>query len=524
MKAINLKFQITLFVLLLIAGLVTAFSLTSARVQRTILLEEVRQKVVLQGRNLALNYSKPLLHKDPEFELHPHIRKVLSGDRNIRSVVVVDREGKIKGHRDMKMIDVQFRDETGFATVGDMSGLAPDESLKIRDDILLVSTPITDQEETIGTVFIEYSTEGMMQTLAEGRKRIMRIGLIALGAGALMSLLLAILIARPVNRLTRGAELIGQGRLDTRIRVKSVREMNVLADTFNRMASSLEENRDVMREKERLDKELEIARSIQQTLLPSDIPEPERYDIDAYYNSAELVGGDYYDIIPLENNRIMFVVGDVAGKGVPGLVVMAMVRMMVRDLAQRGENPARLLRHLNTLLLRDVRNNLFLTMFCGVLDLGSNGFFWASAAHMPLVYFRGRDGSVRMLGTKAKPMGIFPDEVFNKGLKEYQLTFEPGDLLLQYTDGLNEMRDRKGDEFGLEKVEEIVKSVASRGATDLLATLKESLDEFRGEVPQSDDLTLLALRMRQSVETGVSSDRNEDHGKVSTGIHDRSSV
>ncbi|MCK4537636.1 MAG: SpoIIE family protein phosphatase [Candidatus Krumholzibacteria bacterium] len=524
MKAINLKLQITIFVILLIAGLVTAFSLTSARIQQATLLEEVRQKVVLQGRNLALNYAKPLLHEDPEFELHPHIRRVLRGDRNIKKIVVVDREGNIKGHREMKMIDVPFKEDAGFTIVGDMSGLASDESLKIRDDVLLVSTPITDQDETIGTVFIEYSTAGMARTLAEGRKRIMWIGLIALGVGALMSLLLAVLIARPVNHLTRGAELIGQGRLDTRINVKSVREMNILADTFNRMASSLEKSRNVMKEKERLDKELEIARSIQKTLLPSDIPEAEKFDIDAYYNSAELVGGDYYDIIPLVNNRIMFVVGDVAGKGVPGLVVMAMARMMVRDLAQRGENPARLLRHLNALLLKDIRNNMFLTMFCGVLDLESNGFVWASAAHMPFVYFRGRDQSVRMLRTKAKPLGIFHDEIFNKGLEEYRLTFEPGDMLLQYTDGLNEMRDREGAEFGLERVEEIVKRVAPRGAADLLAAIKESLDEFRGEVPQSDDLTLLALRMRQPVEAGVPSDGDEDHGKVSPGIRNWSGV
>ncbi len=496
MKAINLKIQITFFVILLIAGLVVAFSLTAARIQRAVLMSEIRQKVVLQGRNLALSFAKPLLHADPEFELHPQISSVIGESREIVSIVVVDDQYRIKGHADLRMIDEIYEKSPLPMPVDDGQLLREGETLCMKEDLLQAMIPIIEQGERIGYVYLEYSLAKMKEALSTVYGRILRIGLVAIGAGAIMALILAFHITRPVSRLIAGAELIGQGRFDTRIEVRSVSEINALAGTFNRMASSLDESRKVLREKERMDKELEIARSIQQTLLPGDIPVLRNFAIAAYYNSAERVGGDYFDIIRVDDDRLMLVVGDVSGKGVPGMVVMAMARLMVRDLANRGEHPARLLRHLNSLLRKDIRGNLFLTMICGILDQKMNTFEFASAAHMPLIHYSGRDGKVTTFGTKAKPLGFFDDEVFGSGLEESMIRIQPGDLILQYTDGLNEMRNNEGGEFGIENAGEAVSQMGALGAEGFVAGLRKKLDEFRGAEPQSDDLTLLAFSMK----------------------------
>jgi len=500
MKVLNLKVQITFFVILLVAGLVSAFSWTIARMQQRILYDEITQKVVLQGRNLALSYAKPLLHNDPEFELHPHISKVLDNNPDVVSIAVVDGKGLIKGHRDLRLIDTEYESCRGFDDADYTGVLEEKESLWEDDAILKARIPITDQSDVIGYVFLEYSKGKMKQALNETNGRIIRIGLIALAVGSVLSLLLAYHITRPVNELSRGAELIGRGNLDTRIKVRSVREIQTLADTFNDMASSLEAGREVLREKERMDKELEIAKSIQDTLLPSDIPKLKNMEIEAYYNPARTVGGDYFDLIQLNERRLMLVMGDVAGKGVPGLLIMAMARIMVRDLAARGEGPADLLMHLNRLLKKDMKDNFFITMFCSVFDTASGKLSFASAAHMPLYFYRHATRTVHVFKTGAKPLGIFNGDIFSKGLEEKSLTMESGDLIFQYTDGVSEMRNESNEEFGFERIGEVFAREANRGAAWLLKALMRKADEFRGGAQQSDDLSMLAMSLNAVAE------------------------
>jgi len=512
MKLLSLKVQITLSVILLIAGVVSSFSWTAARIQKNVIHEEMTEIVILQGRNLALSYAKPLLHTDPEFELHPHISRVLEKNIDITGIIVVDREGMIKGHSDLRMIDKKYIPSSTLVRIEDVTLLSAVEELRGDDDVLEVKIPVNELNESIGFVYLTYSKRRMQQALADLYYRIIKIGLIALVAGSFISLLLAFHITKPVRKLTDGAELIGKGKLRTRIEVKSGKEIQALADTFNQMAERLESDRAVMIEKERMDKELEIAKEIQETLLPSNIPDTDDFEMEAFYNPAAQVGGDYYDIIPIDKNRLMLVVGDVAGKGVPGLVIMAMVRVMVRDLAKRGESPADLLRYLNIHLKKDIKENLFLTIFCGILDTKTKIFDYASAAHMPLIHYSHEEEKVYSLRTRAKPLGFFPDEIFSQGLEESRLVLKPGDLILQYTDGLNEMHNSSGDEFGIEPIGPIVKEAAPGGARHLLNVILDNLDRFRGEVPQSDDLTLLAVNM-----VGSGAEKNDSKKKEYSG-------
>jgi serine phosphatase RsbU (regulator of sigma subunit) len=509
MKAVGLKVQITVLVMLLIAGVVTAVSWTRATQERRLMLTEMQQRVLIQARHISLISAKPLLHADPEFELHPLITSVMRTDHNIASIIVTDSRGIIRGHFDVMMIDRPYKRLPDLEKVAAPSFLAEDDEITENYRLFQISVPVTDHGECIGTIHLQYSKGEIQQAVDRMNLRIMRIGFISILFGALISILLALHITRPVSILTKSVAAIGEGRLDTRIKIGSVREIETLAGTFNEMVKRLEEDQKALVDKKRMEKELEIAHEIQETLLPSTLPHLRNYEMDVYYHPASQVGGDYFDLIPLDDRHMYIVVGDVAGKGVPGLVVMAMVRVIVRALALQRENPEKLLRRLNSLLKKDMRKNLFVTLFCGLLDATDGTLVFASAAHMPLLVYHGRDRLVQMLQTKAKPLGLFEDGVFSRDLEEKTIKLMPGDLFMQYTDGLTEMKNSDGEEYGLERMMQLAVDEAAGGARHFLGKIQEQLKSFRGNEPQSDDLTLLTVNALPEGMERASADRME---------------
>ncbi len=494
MKTMSLKMQITLLVIVLIAGLVAAFSWTVVTDEKRMLLTEAIQEIILEGRHLALGSAKPLLHEDPALELSPLVAGSQRTEKDIVSVVVVDRAGTIRGHCDARMIDRPHAPRAGLRAVPGSGLTVRGEAIRASDELIEVRVPVRDRGKTIGYVYIEYAKAGVLEAIGDINARMLRIGIIGLLVGAGLSLLLALHITRPVSALTRGAEAIGRGRLDTRIDVRSGTELQALARTFNDMAQRLEENRRALIEQERIARELEIAHEIQATLLPARLPRFPNIELDAYYNAASEVGGDYFDLVPIDEDRLMIVVGDVAGKGVPGLVVMAMVRILVRALAQSPEKPASLMRQLNLLLRKDMKSTMFVTLFWGILDTRDGSLDFANAGHMPLIVCRGSRRAVDVFRPTAKPLGVFSDDIFRRGLENHRITIEPGDWLLQYTDGLSEMRNTAGEEYGIERLERVLAGAAGGGAPHVVSELRRDLDAFRGGAPQSDDLTIVVVK------------------------------
>lgn len=493
MKAIGLKVQITVLVILFLAGIIFAISWTVVTNERQMLLSEVRLRALLQARNVSMSSSKMLLFESPEFELRAIISSAIKADPNILSIVLVDRGGIIVGHTDVSNIHAPYESASDVDAIAGFPSLSEGEMISENANVFEISVPVGNMDEPIGMVYLQYSKDEVQLAVDRINARMMRVGLIAIAIGAFVSLALALHITRPISILTKGVEAFGRGTLDTRIEINAAREIQILANTFNEMAHRIREDRKALIEKKRMEKELEIAHEIQATLLPNMLPHLRDYEMDVYYHPATQVGGDYFDLVQLDDRHMFIVVGDVAGKGVPGLVVMAMVRIIVRALALQRKGPAELLRHLNALLRKDMKRNLFVTLFCGVLDAERGILVFASAAHMPLLIYRGKERMVHMMGTKTKPLGLFPDDMFAKTLEEKSIEILPGDLFMQYTDGLNEMKNVHGEEFGMEQVMQLAVDEASGGARHLLNKLKKRLSEFRGDEPPSDDLTLLAV-------------------------------
>jgi predicted ester cyclase len=244
-----------------------------------------------------------------------------------------------------------------------------------------------------------------------------------------------------------------------------------------------------IRERERVEQELRVARSIQQASLPKDVPEVEGWEISPQYRPAREVGGDFYDFLELPNGRLGLVVGDATGKGVPAALVMASARSMLRALAQAlgSSSPGEVLGRVNDSLVTDIPPNMFVTCFYAILDPESGHLVYANAGHdMP--YLRRRSGDAEELRARGMPLGLMPAMSY----EEKETILEAGEAALFYSDGLVEAHDPEGEMFGFPRLRTLV---AEHGEERSLGEfLLEQLYSFVGEGwEQEDDITLLTL-------------------------------
>lgn len=254
-----------------------------------------------------------------------------------------------------------------------------------------------------------------------------------------------------------------------------------------RVAQLVRQQQAEARERERIEQELRIARIIQQTLLPKEAPAIDGWQIDAYYQPARAVGGDFYDFIPFEDGRLGVVIGDVTDKGVPAALVMATTRSLLRTAAQADTSPGRILQRVNDLLYPDIPSKMFVTCFFGILDPASGTLRYANAGHdLPIQRHVDRADELRATGM---PLGLMPGMTY----EERETTLSPGDVVLFYSDGLVEAHNPTRDMFGVPRLVECTASTIE--SEPLIEQLLSHLTDFAGsDWEQEDDVTLVTLR------------------------------
>jgi serine phosphatase RsbU (regulator of sigma subunit) len=282
-----------------------------------------------------------------------------------------------------------------------------------------------------------------------------------------------------------GKEVLTTGIDIHRIAGDKIAEEWSESSSVNRVVPALEQE---IQNRERIEQELRVARSIQQALLPKEVPTQEGWQITPYYQPAREVGGDFYDFLKLPKGRIGLVVGDATGKGVPAALVMASARSMLRAVAQASESPGEVLRSVNDPLVTDIPPNMFVTCFYAILDPKSGSLTYANAGH-DLPYVRRVGGGCEELRARGMPLGLMPGMSY----EEKEIAFEAGEAAIFYSDGLVEAHDSKGDMFGFPRLRTLVAEHGKQGS--LGDFLMEELYSFVGEGwEQEDDITLLTLR------------------------------
>ncbi len=241
------------------------------------------------------------------------------------------------------------------------------------------------------------------------------------------------------------------------------------------------------RTRQRFEQELEVARLIQQNFLPKQLPELAGWQVAAYYRPAREVGGDFYDVIPLPDGNVGFVIGDVTDKGVPAALVMAATRSVLRASAQRLVDPGEVLERVNEHLCPDMPEKMFVTCLYGVLDPASGHFRFANAGH-DLPYVKTAEGSVE-LRARGMPLGLMPGMPY----EEKEMVLQPGDSLLLHSDGVVEAHDPQRVMFGFPRLKEAVAQYPGGG--ELIDRVLADLQAHTGpDAEQEDDITMVTLQ------------------------------
>jgi len=254
-----------------------------------------------------------------------------------------------------------------------------------------------------------------------------------------------------------------------------------------RVAQMVRQQQAEARERERIAQELRIARIIQQTLLPKELPALPGWHVEAYYQPARAVGGDFYDFLPLEDGCLGIVIGDVTDKGVPAALVMATTRSILRtSAAVVGSTPGQVLERANDLLYPDIPAKMFVTCLYGVLDPATGRFKYANAGH-DLPYHRHASGASELRAT-GMPLGLMPGMRY----EERETTLWQGDCVLLYSDGLVEAHNPEREMFGFPRLGAMM---ADSNTAPLIERLLDALAQFTGAGwEQEDDVTLVALQ------------------------------
>ncbi len=245
--------------------------------------------------------------------------------------------------------------------------------------------------------------------------------------------------------------------------------------------------------RERIERELEIARAVHMSFLPETTPTIPGAEVAAWCEPASQVGGDYYDFLELGEGRWGLVVGDVSGKGIQAAFYMTLMKGFVQSLAPEYPDPSDLLDRVNHLFCRNAKRGTFVSVLYGVLDTRAGTFTYARAGHNPLLW-KPAAGTATAQESAGLAIGMTPDGRFRARLQTRVLPLAPGDSFVLYTDGYSEAMNARHDIFGTERLLELLDEHAGRGASALLNIVNASVETFVGQQDQHDDMTILIVR------------------------------
>jgi len=252
--------------------------------------------------------------------------------------------------------------------------------------------------------------------------------------------------------------------------------------------------RDSLDEKKRIDHDLSLARQIQATLLPKELPKIEGLELAAFNQPAREIGGDYYDVIVLDDRHIGIAIADVSGKSIGGAMLMSICRSVLRAQAPGNLKPADVLRSMNRVMSRDISQDMFITMLFMVLHLDTRKLVVARAGHEKPLIVRA-DRTIEFIESNGTAIGLVDPDLFDQLIDETSVYLQPGDVLVGYTDGITEAMNNAKEEWGMNSFMDACSLAATEGANSLLNNVRQRIQRFVSDYPQYDDMTLLALHI-----------------------------
>ena len=262
--------------------------------------------------------------------------------------------------------------------------------------------------------------------------------------------------------------------------------------TIDRTLRNMAEWREALLSRDKLvalQNELDVARGMQQSILPTHFPQGPGFKMYGRMQAARNVGGDFFDVIRLDRERIGLAVADVSDKGVPAALFMMSSRTLLKGTAISIEGPGEVLREVNEILEQDNEGGMFVTLLYAVYDPASRELTYANGGHNTPVVFHSDGSSTQLPLTGGVALGVVPGMDYSQDM----VTLSPGDMVIFYTDGVNEAMNSEGELFGMDRLEDVFGGKPCQDPEQACEAVFEALNTFAGDTPQSDDITCLAF-------------------------------
>jgi sigma-B regulation protein RsbU (phosphoserine phosphatase) len=314
---------------------------------------------------------------------------------------------------------------------------------------------------------------------------------------SIIALKLSNTITKPLLSLNKGAQVIGNGKLDHKLDIKTGDELEDLADAFNKMADDLKiyikNLQETTAAKERIQSELNVAREIQLGLLHKifpPFPDCSQFDLYAMLEPAKEVGGDLYDFFFIDDDHLCFALGDVSDKGVPAALFMTITMALIRNTAKTSLNPAFMMSRINDTLSADNPRSMFVTLIIGILNIRTGEILYANGGHNSPILIRDSDTPV----FKKELSGPLVGHEDGLPFKDLALKLNPGDYLFLYTDGVTEALNSKNELFSDERLLAEMGSSMAKDVEGITLEIRTKIREYTDSAPQSDDIAMMMIR------------------------------
>ena len=464
---------------------------------------EMRKRLAVEATNLSLQ-SKEAMETDSQLA----ILATLRGHRqreDFRWAAVLHPDGTVFAHSDVRQVGqrIDIPSEAADLQTGQVYREETDDITQTTNIEVwtTVWSELRGRPERIGLVCFVMSQASLTAAIDSARLDAMRLGALFILLGFIGTGLIARTITRPIGQLVEGVQRIASGDLQHKMRMNRADEIGLLSDSFDNMTEQLATAQEELLEKSLYEKEPEVAGKIQAALLPGAPPEVADHSVAALSVPAKVVGGDFYDYIDLPGGRTAFLVADVAGKGVSAGLVMTSVRSAARSVFRYTSSPRDALIALNEQVLDDFDRKTFVTMLILVLEPGGRKLHIANAGHPAVVWFHADKNSIEAISTRGAAVGVLPAEQFDGIIEEIEITLHEGDLIVAYSDGVNEAHDKAGNLYGEDRVAQFTMQNSQLSPQEYLNKLQQELDDFSHGFGQFDDITALALRSTSLSET-----------------------
>ncbi|MBU1076786.1 MAG: SpoIIE family protein phosphatase, partial [Spirochaetes bacterium] len=500
----SVKFKITLLtaLLLLVVTLSIGFYLLD-NIKKN-LQSEMKLKAQLFTENLAQSMTEIF---DDDTSRHEIIQKNKQTLRDIERIHVINPEQEL----------IDSTDEETFQNIikSKFDTRVKKRYIKIEDEIkeflkkntiyersykedgfekISFIAPVKIVNTFLGYVRIDFTKKYINKKIAGVQLRILIFVFIAIIIGITLSYILSSRLIKPIYKLSEGVRIIGNGNLNYKINIQTNDELKYLGEEFNKMTAKLDKAQRTLLEKERFEEQLEIARRIQENLLPEKFPDLKEVEISSYYKPARGVSGDYYDVIyNKEKNKLHAIIADVSGKGVPAALVMVMIRSILHSTLKFVQSANEAIQNINTGVTGKLTGDRFATIFYFDYNIKTGRLEYSNAAHSPLIVYKKQSDSIVDLDTPGVPIGVEASSSF--GVSTTFLSV--GDIIVGYTDGITEAMNINNEMFRIKTLKDIIRNNANKNASELKEIIIKEIENFVGSASQHDDMTMMIFKIEE---------------------------